>query len=120
MRDIHKAVPVCLTSSLLPEAQTLLCLSHLIIAHKCEAVRRGITETWDCKRAAELLHMTVPVSMRAEPRHWACALLCIASHGWQRNHNLDGWIRYAGYALFSFSYYNMFSHTHYSCKVFFV
>ncbi len=56
---------------------------------------RGLAETWDCKRAAELLHMAVPVSVRAEPRHWACALLCIASHGWQKDHNMDGWERYA-------------------------
>ncbi len=58
---------------------------------------RGLTETWDCKRAAELLHMAVPVSVRAEPRHWACALLCIASYGWQRDHKMDGWNRYALY-----------------------
>ena len=61
---------------------------------------RGLTETWDCKRAAELLHMAVPVSVRAvsvraEPRHWACALLCIASHGWQKDHTMDGWEKYA-------------------------
>ena len=65
----------------------------LINKHEHEAVRRGLTETWDCTRAAELLHMAVPVSMRGEPRHWACALLCIASHGWQRDHKMDGWNR---------------------------
>ncbi|DBA96145.1 TPA: hypothetical protein ACH3X1_015630 [Trebouxia sp. C0004] len=58
-----------------------------------EAVRRGLTETWDCKRAAALLHMAVPVSLRGDPRHWACALLGIASYGWQREHKKDGWNR---------------------------
>ncbi len=81
----------------------------LIIEHKCEAVRRGLTETWDCRKAAELLHMAVPVSVMAEPRHWACALLCIASYGWQRDHKVDGWNRYAGLALLPFA--SIYLHT---------
>ena len=86
----------CTWQARLPDLQfTAKCLDTTVVIteHKCEAVRRGLTETWDCKRAAALLHMAVPVSVRAEPRHWACALLCIASHGWQRDHKMDGWIR---------------------------
>ncbi len=58
---LHKAVPAYLTGNLLPDASTLLHLSCLSTEHKCEAVRRGITETWDCKKAAGMLRMDVPV-----------------------------------------------------------
>ncbi len=29
----------------------------------CKVVCRGLTETWGCRRAAELLHMAVPVKL---------------------------------------------------------